>query len=73
MVQTCISVYKTISAQLLPTPAKSHYTFNLRDLSKIFQGMLMVDARALLVLLEDVIFFLIMLIFIIILSPLNHA
>jgi len=46
VVDSCILVYQTIMRQLLPTPAKSHYTFNLRDLSKIFQGILMFDAKA---------------------------
>ncbi|XP_038005283.1 dynein heavy chain 1, axonemal [Motacilla alba alba] len=43
LVDATISVYTTITSQLLPTPAKSHYTFNLRDLSKVFQGMLMAE------------------------------
>lgn len=43
IIEATIDMYDVITAQLLPTPAKSHYTFNLRDLSKVFQGMLMMD------------------------------
>ena len=39
IVAATIDIYDTIALNLLPTPAKSHYTFNLRDLSKVFQGM----------------------------------
>eukprot|EP00879_Flechtneria_rotunda_P020212 GHRR01021253.1.p1 GENE.GHRR01021253.1~~GHRR01021253.1.p1 ORF type:complete len:968 (+),score=349.26 GHRR01021253.1:519-3422(+) len=43
LVNASIEAYNRISEELLPTPDKSHYTFNLRDLSKQFQGMLMVS------------------------------
>ncbi|CAD7974708.1 unnamed protein product [Amoebophrya sp. A25] len=37
-----IEVYNRCGEELLPTPSRSHYTFNLRDVSKVFQGVLMV-------------------------------
>ncbi|KAJ1441552.1 dynein heavy chain, N-terminal region 2-domain-containing protein, partial [Ochromonadaceae sp. CCMP2298] len=45
VVAATIEVYQKISQELLPTPAKFHYTFNLRDISKVFQGLLMIRPR----------------------------
>lgn len=37
---TCIDLYSNVVKKMLPTPTKIHYMFNLRDISKIFQGLL---------------------------------
>ena len=40
-VHATIDLYNQITKCLLPIPAKFHYTFNLRDIAKVFQGILM--------------------------------
>jgi dynein heavy chain len=44
-VAATIEVFNRIRESMRPTPAKSHYTFNLRDVSKVFQGLLMASAK----------------------------
>ena len=36
IVEMTLRIYTTVATELKPTPTKSHYTFNLRDISKIF-------------------------------------
>ncbi|XP_005385504.1 PREDICTED: dynein heavy chain 6, axonemal [Chinchilla lanigera] len=44
IVEASVEIYNRMSVDLLPTPAKSHYVFNLRDLSKCVQGILQCDS-----------------------------
>ncbi|KAF6103026.1 dynein axonemal heavy chain 6 [Phyllostomus discolor] len=43
IVEASVEIYSRMSVDLLPTPTKSHYVFNLRDLSKCVQGILQCD------------------------------
>ena len=45
IVSQTISLFNKVTDSLLPTPAKVHYLFNLRDLAKVFQGMLMNNVK----------------------------
>ena len=46
LVQATINIYKKIQEDLKPTPLKSHYTFNLRDVSKVICGFCMIESMS---------------------------
>ena len=46
IITSTVEMYNTVRTELLPTPSKSHYTFNLRDLGKVFQGTMRANPKA---------------------------
>eukprot|EP00106_Octopus_bimaculoides_P013835 XP_014781277.1 PREDICTED: dynein heavy chain 6, axonemal-like [Octopus bimaculoides] len=44
IVSAAVDIFNQMKKAFLPTPTKSHYIFNLRDLSKCIQGILQCDS-----------------------------
>jgi dynein heavy chain len=44
-IDALIEIYGSISNSLKPTPAKSHYIFNQRDLCSVYEGIRMANPK----------------------------
>merc|ERR1719230_557975 len=45
LIDATIAVWETVGKRLLPTPAKFHYTFTIRELARVFGGIAKVAAQ----------------------------
>ena len=45
VVDSTVAIYNSIRAELLPMPSKPHYTFNLRDVARVIQGVMRADPK----------------------------
>jgi dynein heavy chain len=45
IVEATLHIFTAAVQNLLPTPAKSHYTFNLRDFARVVNGVLMIPGE----------------------------
>jgi dynein heavy chain len=46
VVSATLDVYMKVATEFLPTPTRPHYTFDLRDVSKVMAGMLLAKAQS---------------------------
>lgn len=46
LVAASVELYRSVVAAMLPTPSKSHYLFNTRDLAKIIFGVMQVNTSS---------------------------